>query len=220
MFAEPEFKDEVVHLAGDTISYQDLADLVERELGRPIVRELLSIDDLNAELIEVPDDTMRRYRAVFAIGRGMWWDKDKTFNARREIDVTDAAGWLRSHLAAAPASSIIRIDENARMSQAAVHAGIVYLSGQVGTPEASVQEQAEQVLAKIDELLERTGSDRHHLLRATILLADMADYEALNRIWDDWVASVGKPVRATYGVGPAAPRHAVEIIVTAAIRTP
>lgn len=99
IFAEPEFADEVVHLAGDTISYGDLADLVERELGRPIERVELTTDALAADLAGDPDDTMRRYRAVFAIGRGMWWDKDQTFNARRNLAVTDARTWLHRHLA-------------------------------------------------------------------------------------------------------------------------
>ncbi len=112
--------------------------------------------------------------------------------------------------------TIVRIDEGARMSQAVVHGGTVYLAGQVGTPGDGVEAQTRQVLASIDELLARAGSSRDRLLRATILLADMVDYDAMNRVWDEWVRDVAKPVRATYGVGPATPRHAVEIIATAA----
>ena len=100
ILAEPELADEVVHLAGDTLTYGQLADIVERVLGRPVTREVLPIPDLMADLARDPDDVMRRYRAVFALGRGMWWDKDKTFNARRGITVMDAEGWLRTHLAA------------------------------------------------------------------------------------------------------------------------
>ena len=98
IFAEPEFADEVVHLAGDTVTYARLADVVEQSLGRLIRREVLTVPDLMADLAQSPDDVMRRYRAVFAIGRGMWWDKNATFNARRGIPVTDAASWLQAHL--------------------------------------------------------------------------------------------------------------------------
>ena len=98
VFAEPEFADEVVHLAGDTITYARLADVVEQALGRPVRREVLTVPDLMADLAQSPDDVMLRYRAVFAIGRGMWWDKDATFSARRGIPVTDAASWLQAHL--------------------------------------------------------------------------------------------------------------------------
>ena len=112
--------------------------------------------------------------------------------------------------------TIVCIDEGARMSQAVVHGGTVYLAGQVGTPGTSMEAQTRQVLASIDDLLVRAGSGRDRLLRATILLADMVDYDAMNRMWYEWVRDVGTPVRATYGVGPASPRHAVEIIMTAA----
>ena len=71
------------------------------------------------------------------------------------------------------------------MSQAVVHGGVVYLAGQVGTPGDGVEAQTRQVLASIDGLLARAGSDRDQLLRATILLADMADYDAMNRVWDE-----------------------------------
>lgn len=111
---------------------------------------------------------------------------------------------------------IVRIEESERMSQAVIHGDTVYLAGQVGTPGDSVEVQTRQILAKVDDLLHHAGSGRNQLLRTSILLADMTDYDAMNRVWDAWVAEVGKPVRATYGVGPATPRHAVEIIVTAA----
>ncbi len=99
VFTEPEFSDEVVYLAGDTITYARLAKIVEHLLGRSIDREVLTVPDLMADLADSPGDTMRRYRAVFAIGRGMWWNKAQTFNARENIAVTDAESWLRAHLA-------------------------------------------------------------------------------------------------------------------------
>ena len=113
--------------------------------------------------------------------------------------------------------NIVRLDQSERMSQAVIHGGTVYLAGQVGAPGDDVEAQTRQVLEQIDDLLARTGSGREYLLRAQIWLADMADFDAMNRIWDAWVADVGKPVRATCGVGPATPRHAVEITVTAAL---
>ena len=112
--------------------------------------------------------------------------------------------------------TIVRIDEGERYSQAVVHGDTVYLAGQVGSPADSLAEQARQVFARIDDLLDRAGSDRSLMLRATILLADMADYDAMNEAWDAWLDGLAKPVRATYGVGPAMPRYAIEIVVTAA----
>ena len=60
--------------------------------------------------------------------------------------------------------TLTRIDQGPRMSQAVVHGGTVYLAGQVGAPGAGVAEQTGAVLAAIDSLLARTGSDKDHLL--------------------------------------------------------
>ena len=98
VFTEPEFADEVVHLAGDTISYRQLADIVESALRRPIAREVWTVQSLMEELSQAPGDSLRRYRAVFAGGRGMSWSKARTFNARQGIPVTDTASWLQGHL--------------------------------------------------------------------------------------------------------------------------
>ncbi|MGV2897065.1 hypothetical protein ACNPPY_14850 [Achromobacter sp. AGC78] len=43
---------------------------------------------------------MRKYRAVFAEGRGVAWDKAHTFNAQRGIAVCGLDQWLRNHLPA------------------------------------------------------------------------------------------------------------------------
>lgn len=113
--------------------------------------------------------------------------------------------------------TIVRFDQGRRMSQAVIHGDIVYLAGQVGDPEEKVEAQTRQVLAQVDDLLTRAGSGRDHLLRAEIWLADMGDFDAMNRTWDDWIGAVSKPVRSTCGLGPASPQHAVEITVTAAL---
>lgn len=99
MFDEPEHVDEVIHLAGDTLSYGQLADLVERTLGRPIEREIWTIPALMGALAEAPDDMLRRYRAVFALGRGVSWKQADSFNATRGLTTTGADVWLRHHLA-------------------------------------------------------------------------------------------------------------------------
>lgn len=95
----PEFADEVVHVAGDTITYGDLADVVERALGRATTREVWDTPGLMDALSTDPSDTLKRYRAVFALGRGMSWNKDDTFNAQRGLAVTDTTTWLTEHMA-------------------------------------------------------------------------------------------------------------------------
>jgi enamine deaminase RidA (YjgF/YER057c/UK114 family) len=103
------------------------------------------------------------------------------------------------------------------MSQVAIHGGTIYLGGQVGTLGAGITEQTRQVLASIDRLLAEAGSDRSHILQAIVWLADMADFDAMNAVWDGWVDRENAPVRACGQSQLADPGYRVEIIVTAAV---
>ncbi|MDC7789548.1 aromatic alcohol reductase [Rhodoplanes sp. TEM] len=101
LLAEPPITDQIVHTAGDTLTYATLADTVDAVLNRRLDRAVWTTEFLEAELARDPDDTMKKYRAVFAAGRGVAWPVATTFNGQRGIPVTDVAGWLRrSSLAA------------------------------------------------------------------------------------------------------------------------
>ncbi len=105
-----------------------------------------------------------------------------------------------------------------RMSEIAVHRGTVYLAGQVaGDASQDVKGQAAQVLAAIDRLLHEAGTDKAHILRAQIYLADIADFAAMNEVWDDWVAPGDAPPRATVQARLARPEWKIEVVVTAAL---
>ncbi|KPY40040.1 Isoflavone reductase [Pseudomonas syringae pv. primulae] len=92
------FINQVVYTAGDTLSYGALADLVERVIGRKVERRELGVQQLMADLAEEPDDNLRKYRAVFAMGRGVAWDVAGTFNAVHGLSVMSAERWARSNL--------------------------------------------------------------------------------------------------------------------------
>ncbi|WP_312127696.1 RidA family protein [Brevundimonas sp.] len=112
---------------------------------------------------------------------------------------------------------IQRFQKDHRMSQAVVHNGVVYLAGQVGEPHEDVAAQTRTALAEIEALLAEVGSDKSKILMATIWLADMADFETMNSVWDAWVDPENPPARATGEAKLAAPEYRVEIIVTAAV---
>ena len=112
--------------------------------------------------------------------------------------------------------TVRRIEPGPRMSQAVAHAGTVYLAGQVGAPGQTVADQTRAVLAQIDRLLMEAGSDKSRILSATIWLADIADFAAMNSVWDGWIDPANPPARATGESRLAAPEFKVEIIVTAA----
>lgn len=113
--------------------------------------------------------------------------------------------------------TIQRIETNARMSEAVVHGQIVYLTGQVGRPEDGIQDQTRTVLAEIDRLLAKAGSNKSRILQATVWLADMTDFAAMNEVWESWVDPQNPPARATGEVKLAGPDYKIEIIIVAAL---
>jgi enamine deaminase RidA (YjgF/YER057c/UK114 family) len=106
-----------------------------------------------------------------------------------------------------------------RFSEMAIHHGTVYLAGQVASDTTQdIRGQTRQVLAAIDRLLAEAHTDNAHMLMATIYLADMADYDGMNEVWDDWIALSGDaPPRATVQARLAKPGYKIEIVVTAAL---
>jgi len=116
-------------------------------------------------------------------------------------------------------SDIKRINVGKRMCDAAVHNGVVYLAGQVADDtNQDVKGQTAQVLATIDRLLGEAGSDKTRMLQVQIFLSDIANFPAMNEVWDAWVPQGHTPPRATIESRLATPAYLVEIKVIAAVR--
>ncbi|QNB17566.1 aromatic alcohol reductase [Paraburkholderia tropica] len=98
VFAQPRIRNEIVYLAGDTVTYGEVADKLQAGLGRQFSRSVWSEQYLLDELARDPNNMMRKYRAAFAQGRGVAWDKSGTFNQRHAIPVTDVASWINTNL--------------------------------------------------------------------------------------------------------------------------
>ncbi|MBB3262228.1 hypothetical protein F4827_007060 [Paraburkholderia bannensis] len=98
VFAQPRIRNEIVYLAGDTVTYGEVADKLQAGLGRQFSRSVWSEQYLLDELARDPNNMMRKYRAAFAQGRGVAWDKSGTFNQRHAIPVTDVASWINANL--------------------------------------------------------------------------------------------------------------------------
>lgn len=113
-------------------------------------------------------------------------------------------------------SEIERLHTGTRMSQVVKHNGTIYLAGQVGDPKNDVAGQTKDILDKIDNLLAEAGSDKSKILQATIWLASMDDFAAMNEVWDAWVSPGNAPARACGESKLATPDFLVEILITAA----
>ena len=113
--------------------------------------------------------------------------------------------------------TIRRIEPGKRMSGAVVHGNTAYLAGQVGSLGDDVAAQTRGALAEIDRLLKAAGSDKSKILSATIWLADIADFDKMNAVWDAWIDPANPPARATGESKLADPGYLVEVIVVAAV---
>jgi enamine deaminase RidA (YjgF/YER057c/UK114 family) len=112
--------------------------------------------------------------------------------------------------------TIQRISPASRYSEAVIVNGVIYCAGMVPntrSPDATLQ--TEDVLAQIDALLTQCGSNKTKLVDATIYLADISDYAAMNLAWDNWVAPGQAPARATVQAALADPAWKVEIKIIA-----
>lgn len=110
---------------------------------------------------------------------------------------------------------IERIRTGIRSSKIVKHNGVAYITGQVGEG-ATIQEQTIECLSRVDALLTQAGSSREKMLRVTIWLADMSDFDGLNEVWNAWVPEGHSPARACGEAKLARAELKVEVIVDAA----
>lgn len=124
---------------------------------------------------------------------------------KREVISTDAAP-----AAAGPYSQAIRAG------------GFVFTAGQIGTDPFSgelagddVQDQATQVLANLRAILEAAGSGMDRLVKVTVYLADIADWPAVNEVYEREVPQPF-PARSAFAVRdlPKGARVEIEAVAT------
>lgn len=115
---------------------------------------------------------------------------------------------------------IQRHHTNERTSKIVQYNGMIFLSGQTafGSPKVNegIDAQVREVLSRIDGLLAEVGSDKSRILSTTIYLRNLADFAAMNAIWNAWVAPGTAPARATVEAKLAAESLLVEMSVVAA----
>ncbi|MBT3302874.1 MAG: RidA family protein, partial [Bacteroidetes bacterium] len=112
--------------------------------------------------------------------------------------------------------TITRMDSTPRMSRIVEQNGTIYLCGQTAKDASKdIKEQTVTTLEKVEELLEKAGSDKKHILSVTIYVRDMKDFSAMNEVWDAWVEEGHQPARACVEARIARPDLLVEMSVIA-----
>lgn len=113
-------------------------------------------------------------------------------------------------------SLVRRFSVGGRASIATVLNGAGYFAVTPNAPydrNLSTSEQTRQLLAKAQDRLELIGSGKDQLAFVAIMLADMADYEAMNAVWDEWVSDLAPPARACFEARLASADLKVEMIM-------
>ncbi|WJR79457.1 RidA family protein [Bradyrhizobium sp. NP1] len=114
---------------------------------------------------------------------------------------------------------IERFEPSQILHEVVKHNGTLYLAGCVSEDlKLDMEGQARNVFAQIDQLLTRHGSDKHHVLSATIFVTDLNQKPAMNKAWRDWLPEKALPARATIGINDLGPGVLIEVVVTAAVR--
>lgn len=113
-----------------------------------------------------------------------------------------------------------RLNPGPRMSQAVCIGDIAFLAGQVPNDlSGDITAQTREVLDKIDAVMAELGGSKADIASVQVWLADMADFQGMNAVWDAWVDPENPPARATGGVPLARAGMRVEMIVVARVPT-
>jgi reactive intermediate/imine deaminase len=109
-------------------------------------------------------------------------------------------------------------------SQAVVHAGLVYVAGQLpidpADPErrlADFEAQARQVVANVLAIVEAAGSSTDRILRTTVYIADISHWPAFNSVYAQMMGA-HRPARTVVPVAQLHYGYLVEMDAIAALR--
>ncbi len=109
-------------------------------------------------------------------------------------------------------------------SQGIVHAGLVYVAGQLGkdaarpdSPPGTIEEQTERALLNVKAVVEAAGSDLSHVLQMTVYVSDAGFWGRVNDVYAR-VMGENRPARAIVPVNEFRGGWQVEIAAIAAIR--
>ena len=113
--------------------------------------------------------------------------------------------------------SIVRHESGPILSLAVENGNTVYLAGIVPKNlKNDIKGQTQEVLAEIDRLLAKCGTNKTNLLQATIWVTDIRNRAPMNEVWTAWVDPKSLPARACVEAKLADPKALVEIMVIAA----
>lgn len=107
-------------------------------------------------------------------------------------------------------------------SQAVLVNGLLFVSGQIpvnpadGSVAESIENQSHQALKNVGAILAEAGLGYEDVVKTTVLLADIADFKAMNAVYAEYFTA-DKPARACFQVAalPLGVKVEIEVIADA-----
>ncbi|MGC5323905.1 RidA family protein [Brevibacillus sp. SYSU BS000544] len=94
------------------------------------------------------------------------------------------------------------LNPSGHYSQAVIHDGLIYISNQLPIdPETgekrigTVEEETERILMNIEMILHKAGSNKDHVIRTTVYITDLADWDKVNLVYSRFFGA-HKPARS------------------------
>ena len=81
----------------------------------------------------------------------------------------------------------------------------------------NIEDQTKRTLDNVKGVLEAAGASMADVVKVTVLLTDVADFQAMNRIYETYFPKPF-PARTTFGVSLAVPNMKIEIDAIAEIK--
>ena len=93
-------------------------------------------------------------------------------------------------------AEIEHYDVGPRSSRITEYNGMLFFTGHVAAgKQPTIEEQTEALLKRLEGLLEDHGSDKNHIISASIYLQNMDDADGMNSVWDKWIDEGHAPAR-------------------------
>jgi 2-iminobutanoate/2-iminopropanoate deaminase len=112
-------------------------------------------------------------------------------------------------------------DKNDFITPLIVHNGVIYIAGQGANSNGPVgkddiDSHVTKVMENVKGLVETGGGTMDSILQLTVYLANLADYDAMNKIFKTYFPN-GGPARTTVAVAALPGKSLIEINCTAAV---
>lgn len=103
---------------------------------------------------------------------------------------------------------------------------MLYLAGQIGTSanaggavvSGGIAAETKQVMLNITDVLQKTGSDLEHVVKCTVFMADMKEWDAMNEVYKTFFKNGKYPARSALGTSGLALNARVEIECVAVVK--